>query len=219
MCEDDAKCHIDFALAAPRLMNAAPHATTGFLANADLWMLVVVGLLALIAVLLLVNTLQRRRQLQRAAEISPNPMLVPLNRLTWQQFELLVSQAFRHRGYLVGSEGKRAADGAGNLVLRKSGEYFLVHCLEWRSPSVEVATARELHNQIRARHAAGGFIVTTGQFTRETLAFASGRNLQLIDGATLREMLNDTAGMPTGVPTTIITLGQPSEAPPVAAHR
>ena len=30
-----------------------------------------------IAVLLLVNTLQRRRQLQRAAEVSPNPMLVP----------------------------------------------------------------------------------------------------------------------------------------------
>ncbi|HOB00918.1 MAG TPA: restriction endonuclease [Casimicrobium huifangae] len=200
-------------------MNPAAQPATGFFASADLWLLVVVGLLLVIAILLLVNTLQRRRQLQRAAEVSPNPMLVPLNRLTWQQFELLVSQAFRHRGYLVGSEGKRAPDGASNMVLRKSGEYFLVHCLEWRSPSIEVTTARELHNQVRARHAAGGFIVTTGQFTRETLAFASGRNLQLIDGATLREMLNDTAGLPTGVPTTIITIGQPSEAPPVAAHR
>ena len=200
-------------------MNPAAQPATGFFASADLWLLVVVGLLLVIAILLLVNPLQRRRQLQRAAEVSPNPMLVPLNRLTWQQFELLVSQAFRHRGYLVGSEGKRAPDGASNMVLRKSGEYFLVHCLEWRSPSIEVTTARELHNQVRARHAAGGFIVTTGQFTRETLAFASGRNLQLIDGATLREMLNDTAGLPTGVPTTIITIGQPSEAPPVAAHR
>jgi restriction system protein len=200
-------------------MNPAAQPATGFFASADLWLLVVVGLLLVIAILLLVNTLQRRRQLQRAAEVSPNPMLVPVNRLTWQQFELLVSQAFRHRGYLVGSEGKRAPDGASNMVLRKSGEYFLVHCLEWRSPSIEVTTARELHNQVRARHAAGGFIVTTGQFTRETLAFASGRNLQLIDGATLREMLNDTAGLPTGVPTTIITIGQPSEAPPVAAHR
>ena len=200
-------------------MNPAAQPATGFFASADLWLLVVVGLLLVIAILLLVNTLQRRRQLQRAAEVSPNPMLVPLNRLTWQQFELLVSQAFRHRGYLVGSEGKRAPDGASNMVLRKSGEYFLVHCLEWRSPSIEVTTARELHNQVRARHAAGGFIVTTGQFTRETLAFASGRNLQLIDGATLREMLNDTAGLPTGVPTTIITIDQPSEAPPVAAHR
>ena len=219
MCEDDAKCHIDFALAAPRLMNAAPTPPLGFSLTPISWMLVVVGLLALIAVLLLVNTLQRRRQLQRAAEISPNPMLVPLNRLTWQQFELLVSQAFRHRGYLVGSEGKRAADGAGNLVLRKSGEYFLVHCLEWRSPSVEVATARELHNQIRARHAAGGFIVTTGQFTRETLAFASGRNLQLIDGATLREMLNDTAGMPTGVPHHHHHAGSAKRSATVAAHR
>ena len=83
-------------------------------------------------------------------------MLVPLNRLTWQQFELLVSQAFRHRGYLVGSEGKRAPDGASNLVLRtKSGEVFPRPLSGMALAVREVTTARELPGQVRARHAAG----------------------------------------------------------------
>lgn len=192
-------------------------AVSTFLANVSVWHGLVVALLALIVVLLAVNTVQRRRQLQMAAAMSPNPMLTPLNRLTWPQFELLASRAFRNRGFLVGSEGARSSDGTTNLVLRKSGEYFLVHCQDWRTPMVEVGVARELHNAVRARHAAGGFILTTGQFTRETLAFASGRNLQLIDGATLRDMLNDTAGIPTGVPTTAITIDPPDEAPPRSA--
>lgn len=173
---------------------------------------------ALVAVLLLaffVSVQRRLRRLETAARRSPDAglgSLAALNKMTWKQFELLVHQAFRHRGFVIGETGATGADGAVDLVLRKSGEYFLVHSRLWKAAQVDVLPVRELHNAMRAKRAAGGFVVTTGSYTREAMAFASGRNIQLIDGPTLREMLNDTAGIPTGVPT-IITIGEPSIMP------
>jgi len=173
---------------------------------------------ALVAVLLLaffVSVQKRLRRLETAARGAPNTALTAiaaLNKMTWKQFELLVHQAFRHRGFVIGETGATGADGAVNLVLRKAGEYFLVHSRLWKAPLVDVVPVRELHNAMRAKRAAGGFVVTTGSYTREAMAFASGRNIQLIDGPTLREILNDTAGIPTGVPT-VITIGEPSIMP------
>jgi len=151
---------------------------------------------------------QRTRDLRRARAVSPNLMIAPLTSLSRQQFDMLLKQAFRQRGYVIGeiAIGQRSAQGAADLILRKSGEYFLVHSKAWRVALVEVTAIRELDQAMRAQRAAGGFVVTSGSFTREAMGFASGRKIQLIDGRTLREMLNDTAGMPTGVPT-VVSLG------------
>jgi restriction system protein len=169
---------------------------------------------ALIVVLLAtfyVSVQRRLRRLEQAASRAPNPTIAGLSNMTWKQFELLVHQAFLHRGYALGETGPAGPDGTADLILRKGGENFLVHSKHWRAAQVGVAPVREMHNAMRARRAAGGFFVTTGSYTREALAFASGRNIQLIDGPTLREMLNDTAGLPTGVPT-VITMGEPTVA-------
>lgn len=151
---------------------------------------------------------QRTRDLRKARAVSPNLMIAPLTSLSRQQFDMLLTQAFRQRGYVIGevAVGQRSAQGSVDLVLRKSGEYFLVHSKAWRVALVEVTAVRELDQAMRAQHAAGGFVVTSGSFTREAMGFASGRKIQLIDGRTLREMLNDTAGMPTGVPS-VVTMG------------
>ena len=152
---------------------------------------------------------QRTRDLRRARAVSPNLMIAPLTSLSRQQFDLLLSQAFRQRGYVIGEiaiGSQRASDIGVDLVLRKSGEYFLVHSKAWRVALVEVSVVRELDQAMRAQNAAGGFVVTSGSFTREAMGFASGRKIQLINGRTLREMLNDTSGLPTGVPS-VVSLG------------
>ena len=152
---------------------------------------------------------QRTRDLRKARAVSPNLMIAPLTSLSRQQFDMLLTQAFRQRGYVIGEVAvgsQRASDIGVDLVLRKSGEYFLVHSKAWRVALVEVTAVRELDQAMRAQHAAGGFVVTSGSFTREAMGFASGRKIQLIDGRTLREMLNDTTGMPTGVPS-LISIG------------
>lgn len=166
------------------------------------------GLIACLLGLIIWLQRQRTRDLRRARAVSPNLMIAPLTSLSRQQFDLLLTQAFRQRGYMIGeiATGQRSAQGAADLILRKSGEYFLVHSKAWRVAMVEVSAIRELAQAMRARHAAGGFVVTSGSFTREAMGFASGRKIQLIDGKTLREMLNDTADMPTGVPS-IVSLG------------
>ena len=152
---------------------------------------------------------QRTRDLRKARAVSPNLMIAPLTSLSRQQFDMLLTQAFRQRGYVIGEVAvgsQRASDIGVDLVLRKSGEYFLVHSKAWRVALVEVTAVRELDQAMRAQHAAGGFVVTSGSFTREAMGFASGRKIQLIDGRSLREMLNDTTGMPTGVPS-LISIG------------
>jgi restriction system protein len=36
-----------------------------------------------------------------------------------------------------------------------------------------------------AQQAAGGYVVTSGRFTKDAIAFAEGRNIELIDGEVL----------------------------------
>lgn len=176
--------------------------------------------MALVAILLLaffVSVQKRLKRLEGAARAAADgglASLAALSKMTWKQFELLVHQAFRHRGFVIGETGATGADGAVDLVLRKAGKYFLVHSRLWKAPQVDVVPVRELYNAMRAKRAAGGFVVTTGNYSREAMAFASGRNIQLIDGPTLREMLNDTAGIPTGVPT-VITINEPTVIPTI----
>lgn len=109
--------------------------------------------------------------------------------LSWQQFEQLIGEAFRYRGYSVTETGGSGPDGGVDLILRKAGEKYLVQCKHWRALKVGVPVIREFFGAMAVEGAAGGFVVTSGQFTKEAQAFASGRNIQLIDGARLKQWL------------------------------
>ena len=112
-----------------------------------------------------------------------------LNGMPWQQFEQLVGEAFRLEGFAVAETGGSAADGGVDLVLSKGGEKFLVQCKQWRAFRVGVEVVRELYGVMAASGVAGGFVVTSGRFTGEATAFASGRNVTLIDGSKLHAMI------------------------------
>ena len=109
--------------------------------------------------------------------------------VTWREFEMMVGEAFRLQGYAVQETGDGAADGGVDLVLAKAGERFLVQCKQWRAFSVGVDVVRELYGVMAARGAAGGFVVTSGRFTKSAVEFASGRNIQLIDAPKLHALL------------------------------
>jgi len=112
-----------------------------------------------------------------------------LNGVSWQEFEMLVGEAFRRKGYTVTETGGGGADGGVDLVLRKDGEKFLVQCKQWKAYKVGVTTIRELYGVMAAGGAAGGFVVTSGVFTPEAKSFAEGRNIDLIDGSELSAMI------------------------------
>jgi restriction system protein len=111
-----------------------------------------------------------------------------LNQLTWREFEMLVGEAFRAQGYSVAETGG-SADGGVDVVLRKDSEKYFVQCKHWRAQTVGVPIVRELYGAMAAHGATGGFVVTSGRFTRPALEFAAGRNLTLIDGPKLHAMI------------------------------
>lgn len=54
-----------------------------------------------------------------------------------------------------------------------------------------VSTVRELYGVMAAEGATGGFVVTSQRFTNEAGAFAAWRNIQLMDGNALRQLLSE----------------------------
>lgn len=109
--------------------------------------------------------------------------------LAWRQFESIVGEAFRRRGYTVIENAVDGPDGGIDLVLRKNGEKFYVQCKQWKKRSVGVKPIRELYGIITAHDAAGGFFVCSGSYTTDAQAFAKQSEIELIDGDGLRRMI------------------------------
>ena len=133
----------------------------------------------------LADRLKRRRQ---APDVVLPGGVALIEGMGWNQFELMAADGFRQRGYTVsetGGGGGRSVD----MVLTRGQEHFLVDCKPWRSNAVGVAPLRELQGLMATRGAVGGFVLTSGIFTPEAIHFAEGRNIQLIDGAALRDLL------------------------------
>lgn len=109
--------------------------------------------------------------------------------ISWQQFEQLTGEAFRRQGFTVTETGGNGPDGGIDLILHKEREKYLVQCKQWRSLKVGVTVIREFFGVIAAEGAVGGFVVTSGAFTAEAKAFASGRNIRLVEGAELNRWI------------------------------
>lgn len=136
----------------------------------------------------------RRRERQRlVVDVAQSKAADALDGMSWQEFEMLVGEAFRLQGYAVTEIGGSGADGGVDLVLTKGGEKFLVQCKQWRAYKVGVDVVRELFGVIAARGATGGFVVTSGRFTDDATAFASGRNVRLVDGPKLRGLIQQAS--------------------------
>ncbi len=111
--------------------------------------------------------------------------------LTWQQFESLVTEAYRRKGYTVEQSLAGGADGGVDLVLRKDGETTLVQCKQWRSLSVGAPVIREQYGLLMHEQAHHSIVVTSGNFTREAEAFVRGKPMTLVDGTQLLQLVRE----------------------------
>ena len=71
--------------------------------------------------------------------------------LSWRQFESLVSEAFRRKGFLVLDNIEDGPDGGIDLRLRKNGQVVFVQCKHWKARSVGVKTLVGLNVATRRR--------------------------------------------------------------------
>ncbi len=131
----------------------------------------------------------KRKRLYGKVRESTN--IPTLRGLSWQQFELLVAEYFRRQGYSVRQDAQAGPDGGVDVTVYKDREKYLVQCKQWRATQVGLPVVRELLGAISIQGAVGGFVVTSGEFTKPAKDFARGTNIHLIDGAALLSRIGD----------------------------
>lgn len=150
------------------------------------------------------------RQVIRGKNLEAQRDLVTLRKLSWREFEGLVGEAFRRRGYFLIEQGGNQPDGGIDLILRKDGQLFLVQCKHWQSRQVGVSIIREQFGILSASKASTVFVVTSGTFTEEAKAFAAGKPIELIDGPMLLELVGDVQQSGQALSAKESTVGKPA---------
>lgn len=114
-----------------------------------------------------------------------------LEMLSWREFEQLVGEFFRRKGFSVEHRGGHLPDGGVDLVARIGDDRYLVQCKHWRVQRVGVAVVREICSVAAAEGAAGVFVVTSGSFTDEARKFVTDNriDIELITGERLHRMI------------------------------
>ena len=141
--------------------------------------------LVLAALMSAIGRAQRKRLLASAQAGGPGSVAS----MRWQEFELLVGEAFRAQGYSVAELGGAGADGGVDLVLKRGAEKALVQCKHWKAFRVGVPVAREMLGAMTAAGATKGWVITSGRFTAEAEQFARQHRITLVDGNRLPAFL------------------------------
>lgn len=137
--------------------------------------------------------------------------------MTWPEFEVLVGEYFRRQGFTALDNGGGGPDGGVDVMLQKGSDHYLVQCKHWRALRVGVQPVRELYGLMAAHRVAGGFVVTSGGFTQEADRFASGREIQLIDGKALQRGIRMQAEQAVPSPLSRVAGQRPLAARPAAS--
>jgi restriction system protein len=148
---------------------------------------------------------------RREALVDQQTSLESLRAVPWKDFEFLVAEAYRRQGYDVDFSTGKGADGGVDLVLRKVGRTSLVQCKQWKVFSVGVPVIREMFGLMTAEHADEAIIVTSGKFTAEAESFARGKQIQLVDGPRLLQLVKPVQ---VGLPGSGVTVTAETDAPP-----
>ena len=114
-----------------------------------------------------------------------------MHEVSWREFEQLVAEHYRRKGYQVKRRGGNGPDGGVDVELRMQQDLYLVQCKHWRARQVGVATVREIYGVMQAEGAVGGIIVTSGSFTKDAEDFAHGRGIELVPA---ERFLNEVRG-------------------------
>ena len=142
------------------------------------------------AALSAVNSLKKARRLDSQKDIDS------LRALDWKEFEELVGEAYRRQGYSVGENQGAGPDGGIDLILKKEGLVTLIQCKQWRTLKVGVKVIRELFGVMSAQKAQKGIVISSGEFTRDAVAFANSNSIELVNGSKLLALIGEVQKEP-----------------------
>lgn len=115
-----------------------------------------------------------------------------INTLTGIEFENLCQGLLQKAGFDVETT-KASGDGGIDLIAHNRQSFFsgkyIVQCKRYAG-SVGEPIIRDLYGVVMAERANKGILITTGYFTASATAFAQDKNIELIDGTKLQELLS-----------------------------
>lgn len=129
------------------------------------------------------TSLRKRKLLDKQKDLDS------IRALPWKQFEELIGEAYRRKGYAVVENHRLGPDGGIDLVLKKDGNLFLVQCKQWKSQKVDVRVVREMYGVMTAEHAQGVIIITSGLFTQEAKTFSENKPIDLVEGNQVTDLI------------------------------
>jgi SNF2 family DNA or RNA helicase len=117
---------------------------------------------------------------------------VDINELNPYDFEIFVSDLFEKMNYHTRIT-KKSRDGGVDIYVKLNTptgfDEMIIQCKhkENENSTVGVDKVRELFGAVSSNiHLTKGILVTNGKFSNDSIAFAKGKNIDLIDGVTLR---------------------------------
>lgn len=113
----------------------------------------------------------------------------PLKSMSWQDYEQLVFEVFRQRGYSV-TETRAEEEGTVDIVLTRNNETTYVHCKQWANIKIDVDVVRGLYTVMTSEGVRHGMVVTSGEFTQEAKDFSLGKSMLLFNGEELFQMFS-----------------------------
>lgn len=113
-----------------------------------------------------------------------------IRNLSWQEFERLVAEAYHRQGYQVKEMGGEGKDGGIDLLLKRDGRTEMVQCKLWRNSRVSAPVAREMWGLVAHHGYHGVKIVCVGEFTEDAARFAQGKNMELVSGRRLVDLIS-----------------------------
>lgn len=150
----------------------------------------------LIAALILIQ--ERNRKARRLAWMNRQQSMEDLRRLSWQDFERLVCEAYRRQGWKPTIEGGGGADGGIDVRLQRGGRTRLVQCKHWKG-RLGIKPVREMMGLLAHHNAERGILVATHGFTKECWTFVRGKPLDLVDGKRLLDLIAESRPSKGGV--------------------
>jgi restriction system protein len=110
--------------------------------------------------------------------------------LSSQELELIVGALYGRQGYRV-AKVREEPDGGLDFILQRGNERYLVRCKHWHSRPVDTAIVQETKAAIAADAAAGGAVLTTGEFSHAAAALAREAGVETIDAKDLERLGSD----------------------------
>ncbi|KAF0125871.1 MAG: restriction endonuclease [Elusimicrobia bacterium] len=137
--------------------------------------------------------------------------------MTWKEFELLVGEYYRRKGYSVIEAGGASPDGGIDLIANKSGEKLVIQCKHWKAYKIDVKIARELYGVMVDAAASGAVLITSGDFTQPAVDFVRDKPIELIDGPKLAKLIAEVKApaQKPAVPAKSRATLIPTEPPPL----